>query len=264
MADLYNLLDELDEHENEDAFVKERPSMAPTEATEGESEWGSPGRSEAEVPLALQEARLQYEEEAENENDASGDTQLLENELYGNLHRRWFQERHCPELLEYDEDMVQELKIKLDNRQEWIEDLEGNNDNVAELMATVAQMDLDRTKFVLSDWLTRRLSKIEAHPLYMREKVDHLSDGEIAYLKKYGLLYHSHLENTVLYNIPEAWQRLDEPNMIDRPDYDAYHFWLVKDDITLQEQDHEEGACLVAKYREMRKHMREGKVELQL
>ena len=72
MADLYNLLDELDEHENEDAFVKERPSMAPTEATEGESEWGSPGRSEAEVPLALQEARLQYEEEAENEGDASG------------------------------------------------------------------------------------------------------------------------------------------------------------------------------------------------
>ena len=178
MADLYNLLDELDEHENEDAFVKERPSMAPTEATEGESEWGSPGRSEAEVPLALQEARLQYEEEAENEGDASGDMQLLENELYGNLHRRWFQERHCPELLEYDEDMVQELKTKLENRQEWIEDLEGNNDNVAELMATVAQMDLDRTKFVLSDWLTRRLSKIEAHPLYMREKVDHLSDGE--------------------------------------------------------------------------------------
>ena len=94
MADLYNLLDELDEHENEDAFVKERPSMAPTEATEGKSEWGSPGRSEAGVPLALQEARLQYEEEAENEGDASGDMQLLENELYGNLHRRWFQERH--------------------------------------------------------------------------------------------------------------------------------------------------------------------------
>lgn len=264
MADLYNLLGELDEHQLDDDYVKGRPSIAATEATEAESEWGSPSQT-ATVPLALQAARREYEE-AEDGTSLLGENEaaFVENELYGKLHQRWFQERHCPELLEYDADMVADLKTQLENRQDWVDEQEGATDAVDDLMATMAQMDIDRTKFVLSDWLTRRLTKIEAHPLYMREKVDHMSDAELHYLKQYGELYEHHLHNTVLDNIPEAWQRLDEDNMIDKPDYDAYHFWLVKDTIDKGDMEHEEGTCLVAKYKEMRKHMKEGDIELQL
>jgi hypothetical protein len=266
MADLYNLLGELDEHqhEDEDDFVKQgRPSIAATEATEAESEWGSPSQA-AEVPLALQAARREYEE-ADDGPDLLREEEalLMENELYGKLHQHWFQECHCPELLEYEGDVVADLKTQLENRQDWVDQQEGTTDAVEDLMATMAQIDIDRTKFVLSDWLTRRLTKIEAHPLYMREKVDHMSDAELHYLKKYGELYENHLRNAVLDHIPEAWQRLDEDNMIDKPDYDSYHFWLVKDMIDNGDIEHEEGTCLVAKYKEMREYMKEGKVELQ-
>jgi predicted metalloprotease with PDZ domain len=128
----------------------------------------------------------------------------------------------------------------------------------------MAQLDVDRVKFVLSDYLTDRLSKIEAHPLYLREQVDRMSEGEVAYLKQYGALLEHHLRHTVLDHIPEAWQALDEPNMIDRPDYEAYHFWLVKETIDNGGIEHDAGTCLIAKYKDMREHMRESKVELQL
>jgi hypothetical protein len=273
MADLYHLLDELEEDDpdHDDAIKVGRVSMA-TEATEPLSEdWDSPGR--VEVPAALQEAKKHmYDDDDEQhlfggtgmEEDVLG-THHVENELYSKLHHHWLQERHGPELLEYDDAMVDDLKQLLEERQEWIDQtLEGSSESVDALMMAMAQLDLDRVKFVLSDWLTCRLSKIEAHPLYMREQVDHLSDAELAYLKQYGTLLEHHLRQTVLDHIPEAWQSLDEANMIDQPDYDGYHFWLVKETIDNGETEQEAGTCLVAKYKDMRENMRENKVELQL
>jgi hypothetical protein len=262
MADLHNLLDELDDHQYEDDIVKGRPSIAATEATEAESDWGSPDRGATEVPLVLKDASRRYEEGEEDvfiQANLLDDELNTENELYFQLHRRWLQERHCPELMEYDENMVQDLKNQLEKRQDWIDQSEGSKNAVDNLMATMAQMDMDRVKFVLSDWLSQRLTKIEEHPLYMREKVDHMSDAEVAYLKQYGALYEHHLRNTVLDQIPEAWQRLDDESMIDTPDYESYHFWHVKEGM-----EYEEGTCLVAKYQDMRESMKEGKVELQL
>jgi hypothetical protein len=263
MADLYHLLDELDEHT--DDVIKERRLTAETAATEESEEWDSPDN--VEVPLALQEAQKKQQQSPGDYDEDTGvleETQHVENELCSRLHHHWSQERNCPELLEYDQAMVEDLKAHFEERQEWIDQLEGSSESVDGLMATLAQLDLDRVKFVLSDWLSRRLDKIEAHPLYMREKLDHMSDAELEYLKQFGALFEHHLRQTVLDHIPEAWQSLDEPSMIAKPDYDAYHFWLIKEKIDDGEMEHEEGTCLVAKYKDMREHMREQKVELQL
>ena len=271
MADLYNLLGELDQREDEEQDIfKGRPSTAGTEATAEQSEWGSPTQSpvEAEVPLVLQQRNREevtsVEEDFGHDLSEGRDDLLIENELYSRLHRHWFQERHCPELLEFDDDLAQEIKTQLEDRRDWLDQQEGVTDAVEDLMLTMAQMDTERVRFVFSDWLTRRLSKIEAHPLYMRGKINHMSDGELRYLKSYGELYESHLRNTVLDHVPEAWQRLDEENMIDKPDYDSYHFWLAKGAIEKNDTEHEKGTCLVAKYKDMREMMMEQKVELQL
>lgn len=270
MADLYNLLGELDQREDEEQdFVKGRPSTAGTEAT-AESEWGSPSLSpgEAEVPLVLQQAHREKDTGAKEDfaQDLleSEEGTRVENELYTKLHRHWFQERHCPELLEFDEDMAQDIKTHLEDRRDWLDQQDGVTDAVEDLMVTFTQMDTERVRFVFSDWLTRRLAKVEAHPLYMREKVDHMSDGELRYLKSYGELYESHLRNTVLDHVPEAWQRLDEDTMIDKPDYDSYHFWLAKEAIDKNDTEHDKGTCLVAKYKDMREMMVKDQVELQL
>jgi hypothetical protein len=175
--------------------------------------------------------------------------------------------------LEYDTSVVEEIKALMEERQEWIDqiteemanpNLDAGDMAVQNLLANVAQVDLDRVKYVLACWMAERLAKIEAHPLHMRDKVDHLSDAEVEYLKEYGSLLHEHLHQTVLDHIPQAWQSLDEPNMIDQPDYDGYHFWLVNEMIGVDDVEQEEGSTLVAKYTAMRDFMLENKVELLL
>jgi GINS complex subunit 4 len=285
MADLYHLLDELDEDDHDDddgAMNKGRVSTDGTAATELllSEEWEtSPDRRRTvEVPLALQKAKEQQQQQREyhhnektqqgynygDEEEEDDDEMVAKNELYSRLHEHWSQEGHSPELLEHDEAMVEDIKTQLEERQDVIDQLETSGESIDALLSTMAQLDVDRVKFVLSDYLSSRLSKIEAHPLYLRERLDHMSEGEVAYLKQYGALLEHHLRQTVLDHIPEAWQALDEPNMIDRPDYEAYHFWLVKETIDNEGIEHDAGTCLVAKYKDMRESMKEGKVELQL
>jgi GINS complex subunit 4 len=311
MADLNNLLGELEEErpqefnalggDDDDDYEKDaapgRPSVetAATELMTGD-DWDSPSapRRHIAVPAALQEAKRRRDEDyggdyGNNEEEPMGDAgnfdlltgetatqdegQIM-NELYTKLHHFWHQEKHCPELLEYDHEMVEQVKEQIEARQEWIDQMLEDNTQAAglnageasvqHLLATLAQVDLDRVKYVFANWLAQRLSKIEAHPLHMRERVDHMSDAELAYLKEYGSLLEDHLRQTVLDHIPEAWQGLDEAHMVDQPDYEGYHFWLVNEPIEADEVEQDEGSCLVAKFSAMRDFMREGKVELQL
>ncbi len=43
------------------------------------------------------------------------------NEWYIKLHQLWHQEQHCPEILEYDSAVVEEIKAQMVERQEWID-----------------------------------------------------------------------------------------------------------------------------------------------
>lgn len=309
MADLNNLLGELEEHlvedqvydedEEEDVAKSGGRSSMETAATAPmtSDEWESPQRY-IDVPVVLQEAKrrqqsqsaetgTKYVDDERHDGHEGGDwftlgDELMDgqegeasqmNELYTKLHNMWHQERHCPEILDYDASMVEQIQAQIEERQEWIdqvmEDL-GNagwnagQASVQHLMATMAQVDLDRIKYVLENWMAQRLAKIEAHPLHMREHIDSMSDAELEYLKEYGSLLEDHLRQTVLDHIPPAWQDLDEPHMIDKPDYNGYHFWMVKESIEVDEVEQDVGSCLVAKYSTLRDLMKEGKVELQL
>jgi hypothetical protein len=297
MADLMHLMDELEdaEHREEEADYKNkagRPSLAPTEATTPMSpedgdvddeddlvvdeEWDTSNVEKFNIPIALQEAKQQQQQQQQQkqksqkqihyddeENEQGG--LLVPNELYGRIQHLWMQERHGPELLPYDEEAVEELKGRLEEQQDLVDSLESTGQAVESLLSTLGQMDMDRAKFALSDWLTCRLAKIEAHPLYMRDCVDSMSDAEVEYLKQYGALMEHHLRQTVLDHVPEAWQKLDDANMIDRPDEEGYHFWLVRKAFraSQDEAQHEVDTCLVAKYKDMKKHLEQGEVEIQ-
>ena len=146
MADLYNLMEELDEaqdREDYDDKAKEqqgRPSLAVTEATEpmsspeshvgasfrrddsGEDdiegeEWDTTGQEKLDVPLALQQAEKQrFDTDIDQGDKDLEDLQgeLIENDLYKRLQRCWMQERRCPELLPYDEAAIEEIQEKME------------------------------------------------------------------------------------------------------------------------------------------------------
>jgi hypothetical protein len=285
MADLYNLLDELeDNNDYDDAKQDPRRLTVETAVTERLSDDDYDGYGDdVNTPTPQVPAALLEQEDSDNfypgktaidqstkgldrSNDfdkCDQEQHDIPNELYGKLHQHWLQERHCPELLEYDEKVVQDLQDQFESRQQQADDLVDSQEPVDVLMANLAQQDLDRAKFVLSDWLTHRLHKIESHPFHMREKIECMSQNEIDYLAAYGTMIHHHLEQTVTHSIPPAWKELDEPEMIDQPDYEGYHFWLVRETIVDRDNiEHEAGSCLVAKYLNMKENMKENKVEL--
>ena len=300
MADLYNLMEELDEaQEDYDDKAKEqqgRPSLAVTEATEPMSspdsvggrvhgdeaedvegeDWDTTGQQKLDLPFALQEAEKQRYSTAKDQLDGDYEDlqgKLAENDLYQKVQRCWMQERRCPELLPYDAEAIEELQAKMEEQQDLIDQLESTGDPVEALMSTLGQMDLDRTKFALSDWLTCRLGKIEAHPIHMRDMIENMSEAEIEYLKHYGALMEHHLRQTVLDHIPDAWQDLAEEGMVDRPKEDGYYFWTVKEKLYANDEgekyqstdnlEHDVGTCLVAKYKDMKTRFKDGKVEIQ-
>jgi hypothetical protein len=191
---------------------------------------------------------------------------IVPNELYGKLQQHWLRERHCPELLPYDEEMVRTFLEDFEENQEKLDDLMTSSQADELLIGNILQQDLDRAKFVLSDWLTQRLNKIEQHPLYnLNEKMEHMSEHEKEHLQAYATIMKKLLYGTVLNNLKEAWRTLDEPKMIDKPDYEGYHFWLVKEDIVDKNgQAYDVGDCLVAKYVDMRELMTKNKVELRI
>jgi GINS complex subunit 4 len=282
MADLYNLLEELDERQEEDERINAKPgrvSMETAATAEMSQEWDEPEQVDVSAAFSkpnnndAQEGDLQYDMMGGNVEDQ--DNALEENLEYRRLENFWVQERLHPELLNYDEDVVESFKAKIDDHQELIDQLEGSGETVDALLASIAQIDVDRTKFVLSDWLSTRLAKIEAHPLYIREKLDHMSDAEIEYLRDYGTLMEHHFRQTVLDHIQQdAFQKLDDDNMIERPTLDEFHFWRVLEEITLnrlsvgEEEDDEDtmdfqaGSTLCAKFSDMSQYLEEGKVEL--
>lgn len=189
---------------------------------------------------------------------------VVPNELYAKLHQQWRQERHCPALLPFDQDMVAAFLQDFEENQEKLDDLMTSSHADELLIGNILQQDLDRAKFVLSDWLTQRLNKMEQHPLHhLQENSEHMSEHEKEHLEAYTEAMKKLLYGTVLNNLQEAWQTLDKPNMIDKPDYEGYHFWLVKDEIVDKDgQEHQTGVCLVAKYLDMKDHMTKNKVEL--
>jgi hypothetical protein len=303
MADLYNLLGELEENEAAAAAAEEennkdhrRITLETAAMSEYQEEEDDDDGYALETPASrrgrfLNTPRNQHSHPNDNVDaaadrdaeaaaffadlggdldksaaaaDLDGATALVANELYAKLHRHWLQERHCPELLAFDADMFQELMEKFESHQEGVDELISSPVPADLLMGNLAQQDIDRAKFVLSDWLTQRLNKIEQYPLHnLQEKMENMSEAEQQHLEDYVEAMKKLLNGTVLNNLQQAWRKLDDPNMIDEPDCEGYHFWLVKEEFMDNiGEEHEEGVCLVAKYLDMKEHMIKNKVEL--
>jgi hypothetical protein len=192
MADLYNLLDEIDE-------PQEQPFQQQEEDLEDE-QWQS-DREELDLPPALQEAarkKLQGTPETYDDEDERVDLEDLNLEQtladlpYTQLQHLWTQEIHSPELLFYDDETIRGLTQAVEQQEEEIENMDlpeynnengaaggGNDKNMKALVQSVLKIDADRVKFLLSDVLRRRLTKIEEYPLHMRTLTDRMSDGEV-------------------------------------------------------------------------------------
>eukprot|EP00979_Chaetoceros_neogracilis_P014009 scaffold4303_cov242-Chaetoceros_neogracile.AAC.2 len=244
------------------------------------------------IPAALQEALLRQEnriyDDTQSFTQEDNEQEAGESEDYRALKKMWIHELNTTELGNYDEEFLNDLLEIMQNTDDMVEDLQeqgrtGADPTLASIAASICKMDFDRISFVLSDFMRVRLEKIEKYTLHNRDCHDRMSNMEIEYHKKYSRLFQSHLERTVTDNLrKEAWRKLDEPEMIDRPNLDTFVFCKVvgeegivvdnwegmtisaeeEEEDELRSQPFDQGAHIFVRYRVVRELVQNGKVEL--
>jgi len=307
MADFQNLTGEVysaqnnqDSEEEGEAYNDEATLHQRAQA--GQEEFDDAGHDQQqimEIPAALLEAEAQQRDEQERDTsnlsqdlDETVEGQLVPDEDYEALKRLWIQEVNSTELLDYDSELIPILMEMIPSQEEVIEQFQAQalqnpsavpgsvDPNLASLAASICKMDLDRMYFLLADLKRTRLGKIEKYALHNREILDRMSEKEVNYLKEYGELFESHMRRSVLDYIPkDLWKKLDEPEMIDRPNIDNYVFCEVvheegvvinnhkgleidEEEETEPERHYDAGSFLFARYAVIRDLVFEGKIEL--
>jgi hypothetical protein len=182
MADLYNLDDEID-------ALQESPELQHVE-----EEWETEDVEEIILPDSFEEPARRKLQTSDDTNDAAAVVDDLEEEFfsgksskeketqlealqYTQLYQKWSQELLSPELLPYPEELVEAIKSSLEQAEDHF--IETGNANMDALFTSIARIDAERAKFLLADLLKLRLQKIQAHPLYMRSRVDRMSRAEV-------------------------------------------------------------------------------------
>eukprot|EP00553_Chaetoceros_curvisetus_P000225 CAMPEP_0204630042 /NCGR_PEP_ID=MMETSP0717-20131115/19448_1 /ASSEMBLY_ACC=CAM_ASM_000666 /TAXON_ID=230516 /ORGANISM="Chaetoceros curvisetus" /LENGTH=354 /DNA_ID=CAMNT_0051647155 /DNA_START=27 /DNA_END=1091 /DNA_ORIENTATION=- len=247
-------------------------------------------------------------------------SQSIPSDDYETLKQRWIQELNCTELLPYDHQLMEMFMGLVNSQDETLLDLQGGGSGgdgnvdptLAGIAAGICKLDTDRISFILADLIRVRIDKIERYwmdliglvnisenedetdlELRLERMLERMSEIEIDHLKTYGALYRGHMERSVTNNFPkEAWKKIDEDEMIQRPNLDTFCFCRVLDDQGVQidsnaginsqneddddideddEDDEDEepsvndydpGSLLFVRYRAIRDLVREGRVEL--
>ena len=178
MADLNNLLAELDD--SPDNEIISQPPIELEEEIDRDYE-GVP-----DVLKAAQEFKNQYVDQdnadgGQFDDDLGATPDMAQDEDYARLKVAWIKELLCPELLPYDHETISLEQELIEGQEETIDTLTSTR-NVDALMAHIYRLDVERTKFIVSDLLVTRLNKLEAHALHNRTMLDRMSDKEVSFV----------------------------------------------------------------------------------
>jgi len=173
MADLNNLLGDLHSDEEETPLATAENDDEPWDRNDDD-------RERLDLPPALAEAERKQYQTVEKETAEEEEEVLEEDADYAQLKRLWKQE-NAPELMPQDAETTGLFLELLEGQEETIDKLSESRMELAPLMASIYKMDADRVRFMLTDLTRTRLDKLEAHPLYMRDMVDRMSENEVCF-----------------------------------------------------------------------------------
>ncbi|GAQ85666.1 hypothetical protein KFL_002480040 [Klebsormidium nitens] len=195
------------------------------------------------------------------------------------LKRAWRDEKAAPEILPYQEELLERVKEQVEFQEELIQD--SQSDPNLETIVTLYKLDVDRIKFLMRSYLRTRLEKIEKHAIHIAggDSVKRLSPKELNYLEKFCDMLDQYMDRAVLSELPATYNKLlhqyesegKEPDMVPRPDLDTFVFARAKEHLGLIELDERgdenpvtitEGELFIIRYRLIRGFLENGQVEL--
>jgi GINS complex subunit 4 len=138
-------------------------------------------------------------------------------------------ERLSPELLAFDTQLVEDSTRLLASA-------EARAKAVGSWIGDVLQLEVDRVRFMLCEYLRTRLRKIQKFPFWTlsdRDTSERLSESELVFAGEYVDLVAEHLDHSFLSQVPERHRVLgdDLSVMINAPRLDSHIFIKVLQDI---------------------------------
>ncbi|CAG9575823.1 unnamed protein product [Danaus chrysippus] len=188
----------------------------------------------------------------------------------------WQNERLAPEILPHRNDMVECMLGQIQHMERNINKLPKTD-----LRASIHQMELNRIKYIICNYLKTRLDKIEKYCISIvndeKQRIEsgsnYLTVSEFRYAQEYLLNMENHLKSTVLNHVPGNMQSFEMNKMAIYPNLQSHIFLKANDTINGiiledllgdhdEEIDLEEGSQHILQYKPVAELVKNGKVQL--
>lgn len=221
-----------------------------------------PGREDASA------ANLNQSTSSYSSGSSTRDSDLV------SLQRIWIAERTAPEILPFDEALIDRIMGRLREQIRYIEEtsmsIQVGNDN--QLKVLLVETELERVKYLLRGYLRTRLSKIDKYTLFLlaeEREQKKLAVDEIKYMKAHNEIISRLFRNQFLAQVPTHLQDLDASSMVVSPDLDkAVFVRVIAQDIELSLRvggdivTLEPNGIYALRYSSISKYLQSGVVEL--
>ncbi|KAG2052371.1 GINS complex, Sld5 component [Suillus hirtellus] len=156
------------------------------------------------------------------------------------LIRHWMNERHSPDILPNEGELLAGLLDHIRSQSETVQLLRTDPSSSEEehFRIVLVQTEVERVKFIVRSYLRTRLFKIEKFARYIMtnpQVQQQLSESEVEHARRFARLTDQHFYYSVLQSLPETQQTLDDqppfvPSMVTEPDKGRAVFVLARQD----------------------------------
>ncbi|GFG28329.1 hypothetical protein Cfor_09082 [Coptotermes formosanus] len=191
------------------------------------------------------------------------------------LQEVWLNEKFCPELLQHQSDLVDCMLDQIQQMEENLRKLKKNDFRVV-----IHRMELDRIRYIVTDYLRIRLNKIENFVIHVLEQESsrniedaYLSPPELKFAREYITLLEEHLRLVALRHMPTNIQDFDKAKVAVTPNLSSHVFLRAKQNITgvviegdnenrEEEVDLDENSQHIMQYKSVANYLKAGAVQL--
>lgn len=191
------------------------------------------------------------------------------------LQEVWLNEKFSPELLQHQSDLVDCMLDQIQQMEENLRKLKKNDFRVV-----IHRMELDRIRYIVTDYLRIRLNKIESFVIHVLEQDSsrniedaYLSSPELKFAREYLTLLEEHLRLVALRHMPTNVQDFDKAKVAVMPNLSSHVFLRAKQNITgvviegdnenrEEEVDLDENSQHIMQYKSVANYLKTGAIQL--
>jgi GINS complex subunit 4 len=191
------------------------------------------------------------------------------------LQEVWLNEKFSPELLQHQSDLVDCILDQIQQMEENLHKLKKNDFRVV-----IHRMELDRIRYIVTDYLRIRLNKIETYVIHVLEQDAGknpedaiLSPPEFKFAKECLAHMEDHFRVIALRHMPSNVQNFDKAKVAVIPDISSHVFLRAKKNITgiviegdsenrEEEVDLDENSQHIMQYKPIADYLKTGAVQL--